>query len=422
MATIKFLQQSDKENAPIYVYLSAGWGKFFKTKTREILNPKYWNGKRGEPKSLKAIPQEQAQKIERIRDILHHLKSFLFSQYTSRGTAEINALWIKNKVEEFYEGKKINDLNKMENLIYFYLTEILPHEKNKGRFLRLDTIRNKKHFAGRFLDYLKQEKGTAKVKDIDAKKINDFVAYMQEQGYFKNTIGENIIFIKQMLRIAKNKGIETAHDWESVKRLRETTPTPFLFIEELEKIKNTDYKEPLHHWRNWLIIGCYTGQRASDILRMNKEKIKQRNGKTFIELIQEKTGQSVAIPLHKQVKEILKQYNNDFPPLPYQDYKCNLGAFNIAIKKILNIAGINRPHEGRKPLKGTKKAIKGIFPLCDIASSHICRRTFASNHYGKVPTPVIMSITGHKEEKTFLNYIGVDDSTLSSMILDYWEK
>ena len=34
------------------------------------------------------------------------------------------------------------------------------------------------------------------------------------------------------------------------------------------------------------------------------------------------------------------------------------------------------------------------------------RRSFASNYYGKIETPLLMHITGHSKESTFLTYIG----------------
>jgi hypothetical protein len=34
------------------------------------------------------------------------------------------------------------------------------------------------------------------------------------------------------------------------------------------------------------------------------------------------------------------------------------------------------------------------------------RRSFASNYYGKIETPLLMNITGHTKESTFLTYIG----------------
>ena len=34
------------------------------------------------------------------------------------------------------------------------------------------------------------------------------------------------------------------------------------------------------------------------------------------------------------------------------------------------------------------------------------RRSFASNYFGKIETPLLMGITGHTKETNFLSYIG----------------
>ena len=45
-------------------------------------------------------------------------------------------------------------------------------------------------------------------------------------------------------------------------------------------------------------------------------------------------------------------------------------------------------------------------PKYEFVTSHIMRRSFASNYYGKIETPLLMNITGHSKESTFLTYIG----------------
>ena len=39
-------------------------------------------------------------------------------------------------------------------------------------------------------------------------------------------------------------------------------------------------------------------------------------------------------------------------------------------------------------------------------ASHDLRRSFATNFYGKIETPIIMRMTGHSRENNFLRYIG----------------
>ena len=45
-------------------------------------------------------------------------------------------------------------------------------------------------------------------------------------------------------------------------------------------------------------------------------------------------------------------------------------------------------------------------PKYEFMTSHLMRRSFASNYYGKIETPLLMNITGHSKESTFLTYIG----------------
>jgi integrase len=49
-------------------------------------------------------------------------------------------------------------------------------------------------------------------------------------------------------------------------------------------------------------------------------------------------------------------------------------------------------------------------PKYAFVTSHIMRRSFASSYYGKIETPLLMNITGHSKERTFLPYIGTHQS------------
>jgi len=46
-------------------------------------------------------------------------------------------------------------------------------------------------------------------------------------------------------------------------------------------------------------------------------------------------------------------------------------------------------------------------PKYAFVTSHIMRRSFASNYYGKIETPLLMNINGHSKESIFLSYIGM---------------
>ena len=118
-----------------------------------------------------------------------------------------------------------------------------------------------------------------------------------------------------------------------------------------------------------------------------------------------KTQTDVIIPIHPQVKKILDKNDSSFP------YKISDQKFNNYIKEVCKKVGLINLISGSKKVaiehKGKKIYRKqlGNYPKYQLVSSHICRRSFATNFYGKTDTLTIMKITGHKTEKQFLDYI-----------------
>ena len=80
--------------------------------------------------------------------------------------------------------------------------------------------------------------------------------------------------------------------------------------------------------------------------------------------------------------------------------------FNKQIKSLCRMAGIDELVSGFKNNpKITRKEII-CAPKYAFVTSHVKRRSFAYNYYGKIKTPLVMNITGHSKESTFLTYIG----------------
>ena len=65
-----------------------------------------------------------------------------------------------------------------------------------------------------------------------------------------------------------------------------------------------------------------------------------------------------------------------------------------------------------------------MFPKWMLASSHDCRRSFATNFYAQreYPIPLLMSVTGHKTETMFLNYIGKKPIDYGMQLARIWAK
>ena len=115
----------------------------------------------------------------------------------------------------------------------------------------------------------------------------------------------------------------------------------------------------------------------------------------------------VRVPLLTATKEILDKYkylpgDAILPLISQQKY-------NIAIKKILKHAGIDRVVTRLNPTTGEPEHCV----ISDIMSSHSARKAFSGNIYDKVPDPnLICPLTGHKEgSKAFNRYRKIDEDT-----------
>jgi integrase len=234
----------------------------------------------------------------------------------------------------------------------------------------------------------------------------------------RNSTGRYVKYLKAVCNDAKIYGIETSPKLELIKGISEPGTIVYLTFHELEKIRNTTFTRPaLENAKDWLIIGCYIGQRVSDLLALTNDNLAVRNGLKVIELTQKKTKQRVTIPLHPIVEEILDRKGHFPEPISAQK-------FNDHIKDICELAGITEPIKGAKKtnIGPVWRKEYGIYPKYELISTHVCRRSFASNFYGEMPTALIKSITGHSTEQMLLKYIGKQSNDYAQQIADYWTK
>jgi integrase len=190
-------------------------------------------------------------------------------------------------------------------------------------------------------------------------------------------------------------------------------------INKLENIKKKKLTDSLKNSRDWLVISCYTGQRISDFMRFTDEQIRIENGKNLIEFTQKKTGKIMTIPLHPKVLEILKKRKGKFP-YPISDQK-----YNDQIKIVGRLAGLTEKVKGSKktetePDSKIYRKESGLFEKCELITSHIGRRSFATNFYGNIPTTYLIYVTGHSTEAMFLNYIGKSNKDLAMELTNYF--
>ena len=215
-----------------------------------------------------------------------------------------------------------------------------------------------------------------------------------------NTIGTHIKNIK----VFHNDALEKGHTQKVLpKKFRvfaETADTIYLNENELTTIYELDLSDNkrLEHQRDLFIIGCYTGLRFGDLSKLRKENIIK--GGSRIRVKTEKTGETVEIPLHWTILEILDKYDGSLPNA-ISDQK-----MNDYLKEIAEKAGIVELVMKAQTRGGNK--VETSHNKWELVTVHTARRSFATNAYlAGVPSISIMKITGHRSEKSFLKYIKI---------------
>lgn len=159
--------------------------------------------------------------------------------------------------------------------------------------------------------------------------------------------------------------------------------------------------ERLRHVRDIFVFQCLIGARVGDLVKLTKANI--QNG--ILSYIPRKTKEgnpvTVQIPLHPIAKEILDRY--DIPSgaiLPFISGQ----RYNDYIKELFKVVGLTRTVTRLNTRTHQEEQVR----ICDIASSHMARRTFIGNLYGKVDNGIIVSMSGHaKNSKAFTRYYDV---------------
>jgi integrase len=412
---IRYEIRSKSDPVNIYISLSAGRGKAFKRKTGKTIYLEFWD-------DVKGLPKGKTDEIKNLKTDLEKLRIAVNERFDKDEPAgiEITADWLQDQVNFYFGKSEIVELDILTTYIQKYIDEA-PYKKNAKKELGLSKgrIQNLKLFKNTVLKYEEEKlKGKSVVlKEINLKFLENYKMWMFGKGYSTNYVGKNIANFRTICRDAGKNDFEIStqvKSFEGISESREPEDIITLNEDEQEAIKKAElFREALINARKFLLLGCLIGQRAGDLLNITEKNIKEIGGVKIIELKQQKTGKLVAVPLLPEALEIIKD------GLPY---KISLSRFNEYIKDVCKAAGIDGPTKARiKQTKGTPHT-KDIFPKWQVISSHVCRRSFATNFYGRIPTPVLMNITAHGTERMFLSYIGKTTYDNAFQMVEYFNK
>jgi len=192
---------------------------------------------------------------------------------------------------------------------------------------------------------------------------------------------------------------------------------PVLYEQLEEDDKKACSKLPLstlETQRDIFVFQCLVGCRVGDLMNLTPQNI--TNG--ILEYVPSKTSDEDApvkprVPLNPCALKLVEKYKGVdehgrlFPFISSQKY-------NVAIKAIFLICGITRIVQVRNSTTGETEMKR----ICDVASSHMARRTFVGAAYKVVRDPnIIGKMSGHVEgSRAFNRYREIDDDILKETI------
>ena len=238
---------------------------------------------------------------------------------------------------------------------------------------------------------------------IDKYVAESFTRFLKiEKQYSDNYCGQLLKLLKIILRDAEKSGLEVHPYSNYIESFKQKSSDRILHVLnplEIKALKELQHiPEAYQDSYKWLLIGLCIGQRVSDLLKLSLNNLRKAPTGLYIDIVQQKTKKAVTVGVADPL--VIQLLENKFPK------RVSQVVFNKQIKSLCKMAGINGLVSGFKNNPKTRRKEVVSAPKYEFITSHIMRRSFASNYYGKIETPLLMNITGHSKESTFLTYIG----------------
>lgn len=325
-------------------------------------------------------------------EVRHHVLHQFNTQIHT--VIRIDGAWLKQSIHEYYYPVPAKVKTLADYLAYY--KELRKHEGSTAKQLKLGSLHN------RLLAIDNHAGKSHRLDEVNETYLGLFVAWHKSNGYAPGTILRDFKWIRTVCRNAAGNGHQLHPQFANlhVKAGKQKNPKIYLDNTEIDQIRAlNNLPEYMDNARDWLLVACYTGQRISDFMRMNPTMLRMDDqGRRFIDLKQVKTGTNVTIPVLPYLAALLAKRNDKFPRV-ISDQR-----FNEYTKEVCKRAGITDIVRSSKRIDN--QYIVGDHPKYDLITSHVGRRSFATNFYGIIPTSLLKNITGHSTEQMLLRYIG----------------
>lgn len=370
-----------------------------KVSMRDTIAPDSWNFERQRPKSTRNFRLGA-----KITTTLNDIENFV--QNTFRQDRDITKEKFIEKIKIAIGKIEQPKTNPKNNSVLDFLDTFIDEREKNPEFSK-SIVTCYRTLAKKLKQFQEQNNLLLEFGDINDNFANKFKYFLFAQNLQPSTVKKYFKDIKTVMNNAFERG-ENNNSTHKRKSFLVKNDIPkssiYLTIKELNRIQNIDLfdNQSLAVARDWFLIGCFTGLRVSDYLRLslkNVRLIETTNGEKIkvIDILTQKTKKQVVIPMNTSLKKILQQNNNDFPT-PFREQ-----TINEYLKKLGEMAQINENVTVTTLKNG--KLVETTVKKYEKLTTHVGRRTFITNlRLNGAPDSQINSATGHKSKEMINTY------------------
>jgi len=376
------------------------------------------------------------QKLKEVQDVIHKI-----NLNYELPTVDLVRSYLKSNVKK-------REIRAIKNMDFLFILDLYRKFVLEKSILRSGYKRTLKSNLKRIQEFVEHYNGENKfrlgISGIDDDFQWKMLDYLNKKGEQPTTIKKRFIVFGSLLNWSK-KNNYTDFNFKSISfNYDNEKDVIFLSREEVLMLYNfTDfnYNSPNHKkytshyitdnlkndkvitytnyevYRDMIVFGCGLGCRYGDLVKLkidNYEFGKDRaNGFFVFRMEKSRVAKQVKVPINNLTFEIWKKYSKSKTREDYLFPRTSTGKpiynekVNKNIKFIGEIVGLNRLiSKPRFTIEG--QIIQGSDlrkPLNEFLSTHIMRRTFIREGLeNKIPTHVLMSMSGHTTEKVFRKY------------------
>lgn len=279
------------------------------------------------------------------------------------------------------------------------LNDYVNNLKNEGK--AFGTIQTYRIVSRQFLEYL-EKKNIQAIADIQLTTVSLFIPAISSQ-YQPTSMKTVLSALRSFLRFVKKKNLIMRDLSHTIPGSfgRKTRIIPTITSEEEQKLLGSVDLKTLSGKRNYamLLLALRTGLRSIDISNLKLSDIHWKTN--TIEIVQEKTGTSLVLPLLTDVGNAIADYilngrpYSQLPQIflqmhaPYHKLSGHSACYGIS-RKMMKDAGIRQ---------GTDEC----------TGFHCLRHSLAARLLSEeTPLPVISSILGHRNKDSTKVYLSTD--------------